>query len=299
MSPTGLSRAHASGSREGVAATSSGDDQVLPATDSRHSPERKLRTNRRGIRLVRRLAAIGLSLVIWEALVEGGVLSSAAVATPWATARALGPLLGSAPFWTALRATAYSWALGLAISILIAVPAGLLLGASDLAYRLFRTMIDFLRTIPPVALVPLVLLLYGATPRMALVLIVFGTVWSVLLQSMYGVHQVDVVVRDVARSYRLRRRERVLFVTLPSAAPFVATGVRIAATMSLLLAIGAELLGGAPGLGESLALAQQASEIPKIFALVTVIAVLGVLLNLGMIRLERSVLKWHSAQRSA
>jgi ABC-type nitrate/sulfonate/bicarbonate transport system permease component len=299
MSPTGLSRAHASGFREGVAATSSGDGEVLEATDSRRSPERKQRTNRRGVRLVRRLAAIGLSLVIWEALVEGGVLSSAAVATPLATGKALGPLLGSAPFWTALRATAYSWALGLAISILIAVPAGLLLGASDLAYRLFRTMIDFLRTIPPVALVPLVLLLYGATQRMALVLIVFGTVWSVLLQSMYGVHQVDVVVRDVARSYRLRRRERVLFVTLPSAAPFVATGVRIAATMSLLLAIGAELIGGAPGLGESLALAQQASEIPKIFALVTVIAVLGVLLNLGMIRLERSVLKWHSAQRSA
>jgi ABC-type nitrate/sulfonate/bicarbonate transport system permease component len=116
---------------------------------------------------------------------------------------------------------------------------------------------------------------------------------------MYGVHQVDAVVRDVARSYRLRRRERILFVTLPSAAPFVATGIRIAATMSLLLAIGAELIGGAPGIGASLALAQQASDVPKIFALVTVTAVLGVLLNLGMVRLERSVLKWHSAQRSA
>jgi ABC-type nitrate/sulfonate/bicarbonate transport system permease component len=300
MSGTELSHAHESGIRAARVAVSSPDDKpTRPAAADQRAMQHKQRANRRSAKLARRSIAVGLSLVIWTALVKADVLSSAAVATPWATAKALGPLLASAAFWASLRATAYSWALGLAISILLAVPAGLCLGASDLAYRLFRTTIDFLRTIPPVALVPLALLLYGATQMMALVLIVFGTVWSVLLQSMYGVHQVDAVVRDVARSYRLRRRERILFVTLPSAAPFVATGIRIAATMSLLLAIGAELIGGAPGIGASLALAQQASDVPKIFALVTVTAVLGVLLNLGMVRLERSVLKWHSAQRSA
>jgi len=91
------------------------------------------------------------------------------------------------------------------------------------------------------------LLLYGATPKMAFALIVFGSVWPVLLQAMYGVHQVDPAMWDVARAYGLRRLDRLRFLILPSAAPFVATGVRLAATISLLLAIGAELIGGAPG----------------------------------------------------
>jgi ABC-type nitrate/sulfonate/bicarbonate transport system permease component len=239
-----------------------------------------------------------LALALWQILVDTQVISSAAVAAPSSIGGAFGPLFTTAAFWTSLAATVSSWAIGLAISLAIAVPVGLLLGASELAYRMFRTTIDFLRTIPPVALIPLALLLYGATPTMALVLIVFGSIWPVLLQSMYGVHQVSAGMRDVARSYQLRRRDRVRSVILPSAAPFVVTGVRIAATMSLLLAIGAELVGGAPGIGTSMALAEQASDVPKLYALVVVSAVLGLAVNLAMIRLERRLLRWHAAQRN-
>jgi ABC-type nitrate/sulfonate/bicarbonate transport system permease component len=160
-----------------------------------------------------------------------------------------------------------------------------------------RVTIDFLRTIPPVALIPLALLLYGATEKMALLLIVFGSAWPVLLQSMYGVHQVDPVARDVARAYRLSRRDVVLSVVLPSAAPLIATGIRIAATMSLLLAIGAELIGGAPGVGHSIAIAEVNGDIPQMYAFVVVSATLGVLLNVALLRLEGRALAWHPSHR--
>jgi ABC-type nitrate/sulfonate/bicarbonate transport system permease component len=245
-----------------------------------------------------RVAAVAGALALWQILVGTQAISSAAVAAPLSIGREFGPLLATSAFWTSAASTVSSWAIGLAISLAIAVPVGLLLGASNLAYRMSRTTIDFLRTIPPVALIPLALLLYGATPTMALVLIVFGSVWPVLLQSMYGVHQVSAGMLDVARSYQLRWRDRVMSVILPSAAPFVATGVRIAATMSLLLAIGAELVGGAPGIGSSIALAEQASNAPKVYALVVVSAVLGLALNVAMIELERRLLGWHAAQRN-
>ena len=161
-----------------------------------------------------------------------------------------------------------------------------------------RFTIDFLRTIPPVALIPLVLLVYGATPKMAFVLIVFGSTWPVLLQAMYGVHQVDPAARDVARAYRLRRRDRIRFLIVPSAAPFIATGIRLAATISLLLAIGAELLGGAPGIGASITLQEQNGDIPGMWVYVVLAAVLGVIVNLALIGLERRILTWHPAQRS-
>jgi ABC-type nitrate/sulfonate/bicarbonate transport system permease component len=249
-------------------------------------------------RLAYRIAAALLALVLWQVAVVSGLVSDAAVATPTDIAEQAAPLLAAPAFGTALFDTVASWAEGLLVSLLIAIPVGLALGASDLAYRVSRFTIDFLRTIPPVALIPVALLLYGATPKMAFVLIVFGSVWPVLLQAMYGVHQVDPAMWDVARAYGLRRLDRLRFLILPSAAPFVATGVRLAATISLLLAIGAELIGGAPGIGAAITLQQQNGDIPKMWVYVVVSAVLGVVLNLALIGLERRVLKWHSAQRS-
>lgn len=244
-------------------------------------------------------AAAVAALVLWQAGVESGLISPAAVASPTEIARAGAPLVTKGESWAAVAETTRSWSEGLGISLVVAVPLGLLTGASDLLYKLTRFSFDFLRTIPPVAIVPLALLLYGATNRMALVLIVFGSVWPMLLQSMYGVHQVDPVARDVARAYRFRLRDRILRLVLPSAAPFIATGVRIAATMSLLLAVGAELIGGAPGIGNQITLEQQDGNIPAMFVYVVAAALLGLLVNLALINLERRALKWHSAQRSA
>jgi ABC-type nitrate/sulfonate/bicarbonate transport system permease component len=84
---------------------------------------------------------------------------------------------------------------------------------------------------------------------------------------------------------------------LPSAAPLIATGIRVAATMSLLLAIGAELIGGAPGVGNAIALAEVNGDIPQMYAVVVVAATLGVLLNMAMLGLEGRALVWHPSHR--
>ena len=253
----------------------------------------------RGAHIGYRIIATAIALLLWQLAVVSGIASASAVASPTSIVRVAGPLLSSAQFGTALTDTIMSWAEGLFVSLLIAIPAGILLGTSDLAYRMSRFTIDFLRTIPPVALIPLALLLYGATPKMAFALIVFGSVWPLLLQSMYGVHQVDPAARDVARSYRLSKMDRARFIVLPSAAPFVATGIRLAATISLLLAVGSEIIGGAPGIGNAITLQNQAGNVPAMWVYIVVSAVLGVVANLALIGLERRVLKWHSAHRSA
>lgn len=249
-------------------------------------------------RLAGQLLCIVALIGLWQALVASGTVSSDTLARPTAVARTLGTLAWTSAFWSTVGDTAHTWVIGLLISLVVAIPVGLVLGASDLFYRMFRLTIDFLRTIPPVVLIPLALLLYGATEKMVLVLVVFGAVWPMMLQTMYGFHQVDPVARDVARSYRLRRRDVIRSLVLPSAAPFIATGVRIAATISLLLVIGAELLGGAPGIGSAIALAQQTQNVARMYAFVIVAAVLGVFLNLAMINAERRLLSWHPAHRA-
>jgi ABC-type nitrate/sulfonate/bicarbonate transport system permease component len=148
-----------------------------------------------------------------------------------------------------------------------------------------------------VAILPLVLLIYGTTLQMKLVLIAFGTVWPLLIQVLYGVRAVDPVVSDTARSFRMGRRRRVGLVVLPSAAPYIATGLRVGAVSALILSIVTELVGGAAGLGFEISRAELAADYPKLYALVLVSGLLGLALNALMEWPERRVLHWHPSQR--
>jgi len=170
------------------------------------------------------------------------------------------------------------------------------LGATDFGYRIARQFGLKIEAATP-ALVPLVLLMFGATERMALILVIFGSAGSLLLPTMYGAQHVEPQARDVARGYRLRRRDTVWHILVPSAMPFIATGLRISATISLLLAIGAELIGGAPGLGNQISIDQQNNHIPQMYAYIVVCAALGAVVNLAMARLERRVIRWSPSQR--
>ncbi len=244
-----------------------------------------------------RLLLIVLAACAWQIVVVTGAVPESAVATPTGVAAQIGPLVTTGAFWSAFWSTVATWAIGLVAATVIAVPAGLLLGSSRIAYRLSRFTMDFLRTIPPIALVPLVLLMFGATERMALILVIFGSAGSLLLPTMYGAQHVEPQARDVARGYRLRRRDTVWHILVPSAMPFIATGLRISATISLLLAIGAELIGGAPGLGNQISIDQQNNHIPQMYAYIVVCAALGAVVNLAMARLERRVIRWSPSHR--
>ena len=260
---------------------------------ARHRPQTAIS------RVGARLGFIVAVLVVWQIIAVTDTISSDALASVTSIMAAMVRVVPTGEFWQSLGGTLLNWGTGTAIAFVIAVPAGLLLDSSELLYRMFRIPIEFMRTIPSIALLPLALLLYGATSSMAVMLIVLGAVWPLLLQSMYGMRQLDPVMREVSASYRLRLRDRIIRVILPDASPFIATGVRIALTIGLLLSVGAEMLGGAPGLGRQIALSQQTMVIPDMYAYIVVVAALGTLLNLSMLALERSLLSWHSSHRLA
>jgi ABC-type nitrate/sulfonate/bicarbonate transport system permease component len=272
---------------------------LSPARIRRRPPsslQAVIRAQGRVLSYILPFVAVGL---LWQLAVAAGWLSRGVVASPTSVVSALADLVRDGSFWSAVGHTMLTWLLGLGLSTLVAVPVGMCLGANEAVYRVFRVTIDFLRTIPPIVLLPLALLLYGASLRTGLVVVVFGSTWPLMIQTMYGVHQVDALRREVASAFELRRLDIVIRLVAPSAAPMVATGLRIAATMSLMLAIGAELLGGVPGIGAQIALAQTAYQtIPDMYAYVVVAAALGVALNLAMMRVERKAMPWHAAHRA-
>jgi ABC-type nitrate/sulfonate/bicarbonate transport system permease component len=160
-----------------------------------------------------------------------------------------------------------------------------------------RFVFDFMRTIPPVTLVPLALLLYGPTREAVLLLVISGAIWPLLIQSVCAAQQQEALLSDVARSFRLTRRSRFLHIFWPSCLPFVMSGLRVTGTICLLLTVSGELLGGAPGIGTEIQQALNAVDNPRMYAEVIAAAFLGVAVNALLAVVRTRVLRWHPSIR--
>lgn len=210
---------------------------------------------------------------------------------------ALGDAMRQERFWVALVDTLRTWAMGLAIAVVAGIVLGVVIGSVPLLRAVTASTIEFLRPIPSVVLIPVVVLLYGATISSTLVLVVYAAFWQVLVQVLHGVADVDPVARDTAAAYRLGRLARVRYLIWPTALPYAVTGFRLAASVALILAITGELVIGSPGLGREIGVAQDSGAVPAMYALVLVTGLVGVTVNLLTRAAERRVLAWHPSQR--
>jgi ABC-type nitrate/sulfonate/bicarbonate transport system permease component len=275
---------------------SSGEVAAGVATTGELTPSRRLRAGRLVEAFVVVLS-IAAALVFWEAISRTGVISEKDLPAMSTTFRELWSLIQTGSFWLAFAQTVRGWALGLAVATVLAVPVGILLGSSEFAASAFRVPIEFLRPIPSAALIPLLFLTLGTTLKSEVFLASFGAFWPLLVQTMYGVRDVDPIAMDTARSFGVGRLERLYRITLPSAVPYIATGLRISSTVSLILAFTAELFMGLPGLGQKVNFAQAYGLDKQLYAYALATGFLGVAIHLAMTALERRALRWHPSQR--
>jgi ABC-type nitrate/sulfonate/bicarbonate transport system permease component len=206
---------------------------------------------------------------------------------------------GTSALWQALGRTVRTWAIGLVIAVAAGVVIGVVIGLVPMLRAITASTVEFLRPIPSVALIPAVILIFGTGSQSGVVLIVYAAFWQVLLQVLYGIQDIDPVAMETARSYRFGTWATVRHVVWPTALPFVFTGVRLAASVALVLAITAELVIGTPGMGQLISVAQSSGATTRMFALVLLTGVLGVLVNVAFRFAERGVLSWHPSVRRA
>jgi ABC-type nitrate/sulfonate/bicarbonate transport system permease component len=236
-------------------------------------------------------------LVLFELLPRIGLLNERDFPPISQSLSTLADQAVSSELWTAVGNTLSGWALGLGIAAALAIPLGILIGSSRLFYRSVRFVIEFLRPVPSVALIPLAILIYGSGLESKVFLAAFAAFWALLVQVLYGVQDVDPVATDTARSFGFSRTQRLLRVTLPSSLPYIATGVRIASAVSLILAVTAELVIGSSGLGRSINVARSGGDVKLMYALIIATGVLGLVLNTLIVTVEKRVLRWHPAYR--
>lgn len=207
--------------------------------------------------------------------------------------RETGALLGRSVFWSAFWATMQACLIGLGIATLVAVPIGLLLGLSKWAHRAAMTIVELLRPIPSVALIPLAILVWGRGTETKVALVVYACVWPILFNTIYGTHQVDSIADDTARVFGMGRVKTMRRVYLPAAAPFIFTGVRIAASVALILAVSTEIVaGGANGLGIQLELARSFGDLKLSYAFTIVTGLIGLAMHFGFQAVEHRRFAW-------
>jgi ABC-type nitrate/sulfonate/bicarbonate transport system permease component len=258
---------------------------------------RKLRRAGRAPALLGLVGLAGFGLLL-ETLPRAGALPAAFFPPTSVIARALGHELGHAALWDALGGTLATWLIGLGIAVAAGIAVGTVIGSVPLLRAATASTIEFLRPIPSVALLPLAIVLFSAPIRSILMLVVYASFWQVLIQVLHGVADVDPIARETADSYRLGRWHRIRYLIWPTTLPYAMTGIRLAASVALVLTITGELLiGGTTGIGEYLALAQTSNAVPTMYALVVVSGLLGLAANTITRGAERRLLAWHPSIR--
>lgn len=208
-------------------------------------------------------------------------------------------LFWSGEFWSALWITMQGALLGLALAVAIAVPLGLVLGLWRWMYEAVIVVVELFRPLPSVALIPLVILLWGKGVDAKAYLVLYACLWPILFNAIYGMRSIDPITTDTARAFGLSTFATMRRVYLRAAAPFVFTGVRVASAVAIILAVSFEIIaGGSGGLGIEMVSASAVGNTKLSYAYTLTTGVVGLCLHFVFDICERRWFAWQKQTAS-
>ena len=194
-------------------------------------------------------------------------------------------------------------AAGYASAAVLGIGLGLLIGRSRTLRAIVEPVLEIFRAIPPPAMVPLLMVLAGIDNTMKILVIIFGCVWPILLNTVEGVRAVDPVLADTCRTYGVRGTARLRSLVLRSASPQIMTGMRQALAVAIILMVISEMFAAKDGIGYRLVEFQRTFAVAEMWTAIIVLGLLGVILALLFRLAENRILAWYKglrrAQRSA
>ncbi|MBT9523311.1 MAG: ABC transporter permease [Dechloromonas sp.] len=182
---------------------------------------------------------------------------------------------------------------GFLIGAALALPLGLLMGASTRIYALFNPLMQILRPIPPIAYIPLAILWFGLGNPPSFFLIAIGAFFPVLMNTIAGVRQVDGIFLRAARNLGVNQWTMFTRVILPAATPYILAGVRIGIGTAFIVVIVSEMIAVNDGLGFRILEAREFMWSDKIIAGMITIGLLGLAIDTAVSRLNNHLLRWH------
>jgi NitT/TauT family transport system permease protein len=232
------------------------------------------------------LVPLGL-LLIWEVAGRLGLIPVESLSMPSRMWRAGLTLLRDGVLLSATAQTLHTTLEGLAFATLLGVAVGIVFGLFPRVQGVVGPTLEVLRPVPPVAFIPLALLIFGFGVSLEVSIIVLASVWPILIVTVAAVRGIDPRLIEVGRVLELSLARRIKTIVLPATAARIGVGVRIAAGVALVVAITVEIVLNPRGLGYEMIVAQQKLQVDILFALILWTGCVGVLFNLLVAQVER------------
>lgn len=228
-----------------------------------------------------------LFLAAWEASSRAGLLTLESLSRPSDILTAGCAALIDGSLLLATLQTCETALLGLAIAAVAGIAVGAALGLLPTAERIVGPTIEALRPIPAIAFLPLALMMFGFGVGLEASIVAYACVWPILIVTVAAVRAVEGRLLEVAAVLELPIWKRMLKIVLPAAFARINVGLRVAAAISLVVAVTVEIVLNPRGLGYRLILAEQSLEIGLMWAQLVWLCILGYALNLMLTRLGR------------
>lgn len=238
--------------------------------------------------------------LLFEAIVVASGLGSTYMPDGAAVVGRILTLAAEPAFLADLGATLVAWALGVGIALVLGVALGLWMGLSPAAHEIAMPVVNLLRPIPSVCIIPLAILTLGQGLSMKLLLVGYAALWPIVINTIYGVHGADPVAVDTARCFGLPRRAVLRRIVLPQAAPMIFTGFRISASIGLVVVVSAELLAAtSSGIGAYIfKISSSGGNLDSVIAGAAYAGLLGVAVNAGLAALDRRWFGWSRGEEA-
>lgn len=250
----------------------------------------------RGRTLILRASAIVAFLLAWSAVAGAvqvfGLFNPIFLPGPWAVAGALADLAGKGQLWVHVGATMERVAIGFALGTALALGLGLLAGQLRAVRNVVEPVVELLRPIPPLAMLPLFIVWVGIGEDSKIGFIAYATFFPMFVTTVHAVRQIDPLLLRAARSLGAGSVPLFLRVILPAALPDILTGIRLGVALAFFVIVIAEFIGAEHGLGYLINDGRNFFLVPQMLGAAIVLGLLGYAGNALVRALERRFLRW-------
>lgn len=242
--------------------------------------------------LARRWTAILLFLAAWEIVPRTGIVNQIFLPPMSQVASHLFAALASGELEKHILLSLGRSIAGFSLALSVALPLGFVLGWFKTFEKYVEPLIQVFRQTSAFALFPLFIVVLGIGEVSKIAIIFYGAQWPILLNTISGVKNVDPLLVKSARSMGLGKFALFRKVVLPAALPSIFTGLRLAATLSILIIVSAEMMGASAGIGYVLTNSQYNFDILRMYAAIVTLALIGLGTNWLLVTFERRLTGW-------
>ncbi len=241
------------------------------------------------------LVGLGTVFALWQICASTGLVDPKFSSSPAGASSALADLIRTGEIWAPLISTLATVAWGMAISVVLGIPLGLLIGRSRLLYGLTEPLVSIMYSVPFVVFLPIIIFWFGIGGRARIVIVVWAAVFPLLINVVAGARNLDLNYLHVAQVFCASRSRTLRSVAFPATLPYILAGVRQAVGRALVGAIVAELFMGNEGLGYVVQLKTSNFQMDSAMATIAVIAIIAIGLTRGVAYFERRFTFWSSS----